>query len=222
VFKKLCECALCQSPALVDEFLCSSCERDFRASLEARHMPPVQMGSLKVYSASRYVGANKAFVRLLKSQPWNSPQPEFRERLGRLARHWRCELGDLAAQSIVPVPSRILRRRIESDMSRLWAFEVAKVLKVPCVYELLECTWSLSSLRPQKSLNRRERVALSQQGRFKLRSKSAHPCRVLLVDDVCATGSSLRACAELLRRAGFEVCGAFVFARALVDPVRGF
>jgi predicted amidophosphoribosyltransferase len=54
-------------------------------------------------------------------------------------------------------------------------------------------------------------------GAFEARPESASAARgqrLLLIDDVCATGTTLEECAFALRRAGAVDVAAFVFARA--------
>ena len=74
---------------------------------------------------------------------------------------------------------------------------------------------ALSKVResePQSTLHRGER-ALNVKGAFR-----AEPCvagkSFLLIDDICTTGATLRACAKALRRAGAKRVTALTVARA--------
>ena len=76
---------------------------------------------------------------------------------------------------------------------------------------LLAARWR----RPQKSLSALQR-SVNMRGSLRCRPVARELCgtRVVIVDDVVTTGASVAAAAETLTRAGFEVMGAAVIARA--------
>lgn len=69
--------------------------------------------------------------------------------------------------------------------------------------------------RPQKSLSAQQR-SVNMHGSLGCRRVARELCGagVVIVDDVVTTGASIAAAAETLTRAGFEVMGAAVIARA--------
>lgn len=146
-------------------------------------------------------------------------------RLDYLGAHLARELRELAADEeggwdlVVPVPLHWLRRwRRGYNQAERVARPLARLLGVPCA-ELLR---RRRATRPQTGLAREERLA-NPRGAFALRGGLARAVRgwrhrlegrrVLLVDDVVTTGATLRAAAEVLRRAGAREVVALAAAR---------
>lgn len=116
--------------------------------------------------------------------------------------------GDFDAVVAVPMHRRKLRRR-GYNQAELLARALAKRLSVPCQPQLLSRPAERAT---QSKLNRLERRA-NVRGAFTASPQVAGR-RVLLVDDVCTTGETLRACAgELAGEGAGRVC-AVVVARA--------
>lgn len=114
---------------------------------------------------------------------------------------------------VTAVPSHRLRRlRRGASAAGLLATEVAKILHRPRVQALRRHGW-----RRQAGRTRAQRTRLAR-GSFSVRGRLDGE-RVLLVDDVCTTGTTLRRTAESLISAGAE----FVFCAAMAhapDPRR--
>ena len=112
--------------------------------------------------------------------------------------------------AVVPVPLHPRRLRARGyDQAALLARPVARVLAVPFAVGALV---RLRDTPPQASLEVGAR-ALNVQAAF--RAAVAPAPRVLLIDDVRTTGSTLAACAEALRAAGVARVRTLVLARAL-------
>jgi ComF family protein len=110
---------------------------------------------------------------------------------------------------LVPIRTTAARRRLRGfDQSALLASAAARHLGIP-VLDVLEQTAGDA----QHGRSRAQRLAATQ--RFRVRSASLlQGARVVLVDDVATTGTTLRDAAETLERAGARVLGAVVVARA--------
>ncbi len=67
--------------------------------------------------------------------------------------------------------------------------------------------------RPQVGLARNDRL-LNVRGAFRWEAPTPPPARLLLLDDVCTTGATMKACAEALRAAGCRE----VYGLALARP----
>jgi ComF family protein len=105
-----------------------------------------------------------------------------------------------ALDCIIPVPlhSQRLRDR-EYNQSLLLADRLSHQIRIPL---LLACLIRIRPTVPQTSLTKKERLT-NLRGAFSV-PKPAHiqGKRILLVDDVFTTGTTLHECAKTLRRAG--------------------
>ena len=114
----------------------------------------------------------------------------------------------LANAVAAPIPaSATARRRRGFDHGRELACTVADLAGIPVIEALA---------RPrtfdQRALGRRGRIA-NLQGRFQTLPGATVPARILLIDDVCTTGSTMNAACDALRAAGAVELHCLVFAR---------
>ena len=118
--------------------------------------------------------------------------------------------GDETFDAVVPVPmSRAKLRRRGYNQAELLARALAHRLQLRCDTSLLA---KRLERRTQSTLAKAERAA-NVRGAFRASERSTSKS-ILLVDDVCTTGETLRACAETLGRAGAERVCAVVVAKA--------
>ena len=122
---------------------------------------------------------------------------------------------ELNIDVIMPVPLHPIRlREREFNQSLLFAQAVSRRLGTGLSYTNLI---RVANNPAQTSLSRSARLANLRQA-FRLRTPEAvQGCRVLLVDDVLTTGTTLHECAKVLRKAGTGDVYALTLARAL-DP----
>jgi ComF family protein len=117
--------------------------------------------------------------------------------------------GDLDFDAVVPVPMhRAKLRRRGYNQAEILARVLAKRLDLPCEAKLLTKTRDLDA---QSRLPRAARAG-NVRGAF-LASPRVKSQRILLVDDVCTTGATIRACAGELVRAGAARVAAAVVAK---------
>jgi predicted amidophosphoribosyltransferase len=108
--------------------------------------------------------------------------------------------GDFPLNCIVPVPMTGGNAKDAFDHSGDLAREAGKLLDLP-VRPLLE---KVQEIRPQKELSAVRRSG-NVLGAFDLQSgESVAGLRILLVDDVITTGSTLGECAKMLKLYGAE------------------
>ncbi len=105
-----------------------------------------------------------------------------------------------APDLVVPVPLHLKRLKERGfNQSGLLAGEFARKLGVPVSFDNII---RKNRTEPQTRLNRRERLK-NVKGAFELSgAKSVRGRRILLVDDVITTGTTLSECARTLKRKG--------------------
>jgi ComF family protein len=117
---------------------------------------------------------------------------------------------------IVPVPLHPRRLRERGfNQSGLLAGEFARRIKAPVSYDALR---RKSQTLPQTRLNREERLR-NVKGAFEISDAGkVRGRRILLVDDVFTTGTTLSECARTLKRkGGASEVHALTVTRALPD-----
>jgi ComF family protein len=118
--------------------------------------------------------------------------------------------GDVAFDAVVPVPmSRAKLRRRGYNQAELLARALARRLRLRCDPVLLA---KRLERRTQSTLAKAARAA-NVRGAFAASARN-HAKSILLVDDVCTTGETLRACAASLLGAGAARVCAVVVAKA--------
>lgn len=123
------------------------------------------------------------------------------------------DIFDLGVDVIVPIPlhyTRLIRRRY--NQSSLLAKELSKLTGVPVVYDAIVKS---KMTRPQVSCNGLERLN-NVKGAFSLKdSKQLYGKKVLLVDDVLTTGSTLKECGLLIKKAHPKSIDSLTIARVI-------
>lgn len=112
------------------------------------------------------------------------------------------ELRRLGFDTIIPVPVHKEKQRLRGyNQAELLAREIGKALKLPVEAEAL---LRVRSTKPQKGLNQKERQKnLERAFQCNPRHGKDKPLgRVLLVDDIYTTGSTIEACTRALLQAG--------------------
>jgi ComF family protein len=173
--------------------MCPRCRRRPSVLLECRALGP-------------YDGSLRAIIHALKYDG-------RRSLAGPLADLIRSDCGNLIAASdlVVPVPLHARRRR-ERGFNQ--AEELAVKLGLPCrsVLRRKRATPSQTDLpAARRHANVRDAFSVS-------RGVSISGLRVLLVDDVCTTGATLEACAQVLKAGGAANVRAVTAARVVSRP----
>ncbi|MBP3729503.1 MAG: ComF family protein [Lachnospiraceae bacterium] len=121
------------------------------------------------------------------------------------ARAWygafRTYLSQLDVQALIPVP--IHRSRLRSrgyNQAALIAWELEKLSGIPCREDLI---LRIKQTGAQKDLGPQERLR-NMENAFRLRKKPEGISRVLLVDDIFTTGSTLESISLVLWEAGIR------------------
>ncbi len=157
-----------------------------------------------------YEGNLRKLIHLLKYERMRPLSAPLGRALGK-----RVAAAGIAADVVIPAPLH-WRRRLsrEFNQAALAAREVAAAIDVPC-----RPSWMRRSkaTAPQAGLTDEQRQR-NVRGAFRVAApQKVRGKRVLLVDDVMTTGSTLAACARAIQRAGAESIAAAVLARAHRD-----
>ena len=118
---------------------------------------------------------------------------------------------------VIPVPLHPSRlREREFNQSLLLADQVAKHLGRPLSFTNLVRT---APSEPQSTLSRKERMKNLRRAFAVRRPESIARKRVLLIDDVLTTGTTVNECAKVLRTAGAEAVFVLTLARTVESSV---
>ena len=102
-------------------------------------------------------------------------------------------------ERIVPVPMHPSKKRKRGfNQSELLAEEISRLTGIPVERKMLRCVKKTSD---QKKLGRKERMN-NLKGAFEIRSYPEHLSRILVVDDVYTTGSTMDEVSRILKQAG--------------------
>ena len=205
------------SPRL-SECLCSLCWEEIEVDLPLLGFCPLpnqQQQSLPVASGVAYQGKAKALIRAFKYEGDATLAPDL---ASLMSIGWSALTDYMPASRIVLVPVPLHRSRKENrgyNQAELLANELGKITAAPIMCRALQRTKATKSQQLLGRLERLENVRNAFVGqRHQLQDKS-----VVLVDDVCTSGSTLVACAEEALRCGASSVVAITVARALLTSV---
>ena len=194
------------------------CERlgtPFAQDLGPGLISPEAIANPPVYDRARAVahfddGPARTLIHRLKY----GDRPDFAQVLGA----WMARAGrELLAEKPLIVPVPLHRRRLwqrRFNQAALLAQTVGRIAGAPVD---LDALIRVKATKSQVGMSRTER-ADNIQGAFKVTPAGAarlHGRRVLLVDDVLTTGSTVNASARALRRGGASAVDVLVFARVV-------
>lgn len=182
--------------------VCSRCGRPFASSMALVHSPTHQCGTCRTQPL--------ALTQAWSLFPYQTPLKEaivlfkYQGKLSLthpLAQAFIETLPVLPAlDAIIPVPLHPQRlRKREYNQSLLLADRLSDHTNIPL---LLACLLRNRPTMPQTALSRKERLR-NLRGAFSVAKPAGiQGKRILLVDDVFTTGTTLHECAKTLRRAG--------------------
>ena len=186
-------CRLCAQPLASGE-MCSRCREAPLAGLEGIRAPYLMEGIAR------------DCVHKLKYQ-------DFRAMAGVLGGLVTTHAAEMAMPATVLVPVPLHPRRLRArgyNQSALLAREMGRRMDIPVAERALRRTRAAPPQARSANLAERSR---NVEGSFTVRDASLSGSAVLLVDDVCTTGSTLAACAVALKAAGVRSVWAVTVAR---------
>jgi predicted amidophosphoribosyltransferase len=194
--------------------LCRNCLRRIGNSILPRSVRFNLAGNLKVASMTNYTESMKEFIYLCKSAPFNGFMPPHKTLLKELCAHWSTEFSDAKIDAVVPIPGHPFRTIIESDLTWHIARFICKGLGKAEPMSLLKRKYFINGkvYKSQKDLDKWDRAQMIKE-QYYLPANGPENMRLLLVDDVCTTGSTLRHCKELLESKGHKIVSSIVLSK---------
>lgn len=187
-------CVRCGTPAVV-RCTCASC----------RSLPPDPLCGIR--GAVRYQGPVRFAIHAFKYRGMTDLAAPL---AGYLMAY--LEAHPLAVDYLVPVPLHEERLAFRGyNQSELLAKALGKAKGLPVRTDLIART---RHTQPQVQLKARQRRTNMQEAFAPMQADRLHGETVLLIDDVCTTGSTLDACAVALHEAGAGDIWALTVARA--------
>lgn len=118
-----------------------------------------------------------------------------------MARSYGKWVRECQVEEILPVPLHASRRRMRGyNQAELLADALSKELHIPVGKNVI---FRVRRTKPQRQLDDREREE-NLRGAFGISRQWRAPSRVLVVDDIYTTGSTVHRIAKLLKKAGVE------------------
>lgn len=212
-FQLVCPACLKRIPPLLEP-ICVRCgcpDARITGPDKCANCPPGTIWFNRARGVVRFGGIAQTMVHRLKYQT----RMEFADMLGRAMLAAYCRDGDSArADVVVPVPLFSARKRHRGfNQSDLLAKFMARALGIPFAPRALKRTRPTVTQTRLKKGQRRQNV----EGAFECRRKQdIAGKRVLLIDDVYTTGSTINECARVLKLAGAVSVECLAYARAVL------
>ena len=193
-------CPFCDEVIGVAQYYCDDCYRHLPFSV-GRIEPPPNIS--RIYACCRYMRRVRGAVHMLKFRGLIYPADAFALMMSRM-------LEGVNADVLIPVASgrKSVRKRGFST-ANLLAKRISIRLGIPMVCAIK----AASDKEEQKTLSVKSRYDNAKRSFYLDPRCDVRGKRVLLIDDVSTTGSTLAAIAELLRAAGAADVEAAVFAK---------
>ncbi len=186
-------CPVCSDFIEYGEDFCDECKSKFTENRLDRHIDHVE----KFVAPFEYNAEIAPAIILMKDGIFGNAPYAFGKAVAEKLQN--CEISS-NIDFIIPVPlhKKDLKRRGENQ-SFLIAREIGKILKIPVRKNIVVKTLITA---PQKNLSREMRLK-NLKGAFSITDKSAIlNRRILIIDDICTTGSTFEEIAKLLMKNG--------------------
>lgn len=174
--------------------MCKACEEKLHSFSDNSFEGP---GKIKaVFSAYLYEGALREAVKALKF----SGQEQFGVLFGNILAEKLCKIEALkACDLIIPVPLHPNRQTERGyNQSEIIAGEISSVFGIPMATDVLFRIKDTKRQSSLKGLARMENV----KDAFVAHADSVRDKKIILVDDICTMGETLKACEAALSIAG--------------------
>lgn len=193
-------CPFCDEVIGTTEYYCDACYRHL-PFIMGNAEPPLNIS--RIYACCRYMRRVRGAVHMLKFRGLIYPADTFALMMSRM-------LKGVSADMLIPVPSgrRSVRKRGFST-GEILAKRISIRLEIPMV----NAVKAVSDKEEQKTLSVKARYENAKRSFYLDPRCDVRGKRVLLIDDVSTTGSTLSTIAGLLSEAGAADVSAAVFAK---------
>lgn len=193
-------CPFCGRVIDARDYYCEPCG-ELLPLINGEVPPPENISHL--YACCWYSGIARAAVHRLKFEYLIYPADTFGLMMSRV-------LQNVNADALVPVPSGFLSiEKRGFSPANVIAERVSLRLEIP----ILDALTADFDKVEQKTLTRKSRILNARKCFHLNENVSVEGKRLLIIDDVTTTGSTLSALAEILRNAGAADVSAAVFAK---------
>ena len=195
-------CPFCGKVINADKYMCESCPK-FLPYVTKPLLPPENVSRL--YACCYYAYRARTAVLSMKYKGLIYPVDAFALMMYKM-------ISKEHAHALVPVPSGFMsvQKRGFSTADKI-AERISWFSGVP----VLKALKARDDKQEQKMLNMKMRIENARQS-FCINDKAdIRGKKLILIDDVCTTGSTLSVCAELLTNAGAAEVTAAVFAKTV-------
>jgi len=201
--------------SLFSSQLCDVCIRKIRKATFPRSVSFKIDANLKLRAMTSYTDYMKEYIYLCKSAPFNGLMPTQKNMLKELCAYWAEELKAAEIDALVAIPSHPFRSLLQSDLAWFLARYLSRALKKTEPLPLMKRRFFIrgQTYSSQKHLRKIERQEFIREQYYVPHRSKYQKLRVLLVDDVCTTGSTLKLCRDLLERAEHQVHSAIVLSK---------
>lgn len=197
-------CPFCDELIGIREFWCSRCYNRLKLMDDTEEIPQ----GLDGFSAvCRYAGRARTSVLRLKKGFYRYPIDAFAVLIAENAHQLIAE-----AELITAVPTGRRRRR---ELGYAQSEEIAKLVSAMSGKPFRRVLTVTASKKEQKRLNTEQRRENALSAYVLSAPEWVNGKNVLVIDDVCTTGATLGAIADLMKRAGAKSVTGAVFARTV-------
>lgn len=202
------KCGICGK--LNSNFLCNKCQRQLEAQSKFK-IEKISNGNY-YFEEHLYIFEYQGMIRkVILNYKFNEKSYLYKTIVNFLLKNKKFFQNLKSYDTIIPVPiSKVRKKERGYNQSELIAEEIAKCLSMEYNNQSL---FKVKNIIEQSKLNREERQK-NIQGVYELRNQEMlQGKKILLIDDIYTTGSTVNECSKILRKAQPQKIGVLTLAK---------